>query len=131
MKAGRSNSRSAYSLTGLACRQAGLTGLPTALAAVGAGSVAFFLVAHLMTAMMKLQSDGTLDLKNAIGSVAEVYLKVPGHRAGHGKVNVQVQGRKVECKALTEGAEIQTGQPVRIIEVLGPRTVSVLPLEKE
>ena len=47
-----------------------------------------------------------------------------------GKVTVSIQGRKVECKAVTKGPEIATGTPVRIVDTSASDTLEVLPLER-
>ena len=120
-----------FGLGGLACDQAGFGGLPTLLMAVGAGSVALFLVAYLMSALIRLQSKGNVNLSNATGQTGHVYLRVPGQNSGAGKVNVVVQARLVECKAMTSGPEIPTGSEVRVVGVRGTDTLEVVPVKKE
>ena len=43
--------------------------------------------------MLRLESDGSLQLENAIGATAHVYLGIPPMKEGTGKVHVVVQGR--------------------------------------
>ena len=40
-------------------------------------------------------------------------------------MTVDVQGRSVELRAMTDGDEIPTGSRVRVVEVLGDETVKV------
>ena len=56
-----------FGLGGLACLQAGLSNVPSLAIALGAGFLALYLVAYLMTAMSRLQSRGNIDFKNAVG----------------------------------------------------------------
>jgi hypothetical protein len=119
-----------FGLAGLACTRNGIAEIAALFIAVGAGSVALYIVAYLMAAMYRLQSKGNLDLRNAVGGTAKVYLRVPGERSGQGKVLVAVQGRKVECKAVTSGPEIPTGAEVRIVG-LSADTAEVIPVGKE
>ncbi len=105
-----------FGLVGLAT--AGLQWSPTAVACAAtlAGTTALWLVARLMHSLAALQSQGNVDLANAIGHRANVYLRIPPAGAGHGRIMVQVQGRTVECTAVTRGAEIPTGAEVRVVE---------------
>lgn len=114
-----------FGLAGLAAGKAQFRPVPTLLLGLGAGFLALYLVAYLMSAMNRLQSRGNVSLANAIGQNGKVYLRIPGQRSGAGKVTVVVQGRSVECKALTDGPEIPTGSEVRITSVIDPSTVCV------
>lgn len=119
-----------FGLGGLASQKAGLgsyTGLAISLAA-GAGAV--FAVASLMAGLSRLQSKGNLDLRNAVGAVGKVYLRVPAGKGGVGKVTLEVQGRFVEVEAVTAGPEIPTGSPIRVVAVPSPDTLEVSVLER-
>ncbi|MBI4600598.1 MAG: hypothetical protein HY721_01425 [Planctomycetes bacterium] len=120
-----------FGLSGLASQKSGLGAAPTLVIALCAGSLALYLVAYLMAALSRLQSKGNLDLKNAVGETAKVYLRVPGERSGQGKVIVAVQGRRVECKAVTAGPEIPTGAEVQVVGTSTPDTLEVLVAERK
>ena len=82
------------------------------------GSATLLGVAKLMQFMMKLQSSGNIDVKNAIGLIGEVYIPVPANEGGMGKVNVTVQGRFGEYNAVTKDAELlKTGTFVKVVGV--------------
>lgn len=119
-----------FGLTGLASQSGGLTTAPTLVLSVGAGAVALYIVAYLMSALSRLQSRGNLDLKNAVGQSAKVYLRIPGQRSGQGKVTVSLQGRRVECKAVTAGEEIPTGSEVQVVAASTAGVLEVLPAER-
>ena len=95
-----------------------------------AGALALYLVAYLMGALSGLQSKGNLDFKNAVGERGRVYLRVPGSNSGLGKITLALQGRSVECKAVTRGPEIPTGADVRVVSVTAD-TLEVEPVGKE
>ena len=114
-----------FGLTGLACLDGGVDSTWTFVASVGAGLVAFYLVAWLMAMLWKLRSEGNEDLRNAIGTEGKVYLRVPGKHQGIGKVTVHVQGRKITRKAVTGGDEIPTGTRVNVVALSGDDTLKV------
>jgi hypothetical protein len=119
-----------FGLGGLAAQKAGLgpyTGLAISLAA-GLGAV--FLVASLMAGMSRMQSKGNLDLRNAVGVVGKVYLRIPAGRGGVGKATLEVQGRFIEVEAVTSGPEIPTGMPIRVVAVPSPDTLEVAVMER-
>jgi hypothetical protein len=99
---------------------------PAALSAAAfAGFAALNAVAAVMKGFRKLKHDGTARLVNAVGTTGKVYLRVPGHKSGPGKVTLTVQNRTVECEAVTAATEIPTGANVRVVAVLGPSAVEV------
>ena len=80
------------------------------------GLAAMLLTAAVMQLFIRLQADGTVSLANAVGLRGEVYLSVPAHRAGEGKVNVVIQEKMTECAAVTDEEEpIPTGAPVIVV----------------
>lgn len=83
-----------------------------------AGIATLIGVGFLYRALYKLQSNGNIQIKNAIGLTAEVYIPISAN-GGAGKVNVIVQGRLVEAEAKTLGEkELKTGSLVKIIDVV-------------
>jgi len=105
----------------------GLGDLLSALIAVASGGVALVLVAYLWSLMLQLQSSGNVDPRGAVGKIARVYLRIPPRGDGHGKVTVEVQGRSLELSATTtEEKEIATGDEVMIVDMIGPRVVTVV-----
>ncbi len=59
----------------------------------------------MMRLLMSLRSDGTLDYKNAIGKTGQVYVTIPGNRAGQGQVEIMIQGRLSTVLAVTEAEQ--------------------------
>ena len=94
----------------------------TLVAAVLAGLAMMVLVAWMMKMQSKLQSQGNLEPKNAVGLSGRVYLRIPAANGGFGKVQVKLQGRTAEFSACTAGAELATGALVRLTRMQTPDT---------
>ena len=89
-------------------------------------------IALILREALKLQYDGTLDLRNAVGLSGTVYLTVPPGRAASGKVNVTVQEQLQEFEAVTDSdTPLPTGSPVRVAGLAGEDTLLVEPVEVE
>lgn len=81
--------------------------------------VAFLVVFFLVIRQVKrLAEDNSFQMTEVTGKPAEVYLRIPGNKAGKGKVLVSVKGSMRELDAMTESPEvITTGSVVRIARV--------------
>lgn len=104
-------------------------GLPTVLAATASGTAVMFLVAWIMHMFKKLTSKGNLDPRQAVGTTARVYLRIPAAKSGQGKITVSIQGRSVEFSAVTEGDELPTGSECRVESMTTSDTFVVSALE--
>lgn len=116
-----------FGLAGLAAMSADQPPLIATLIAVGAGLAAMYAVYRLMQWLYSLRADGTADIRRALGKHATVYVRIPGHRSGTGKVQVNVQGRTMEYLAVTADDVLPSGSGVVITQIIGPDTVAVLP----
>ena len=103
------------------------SGLATPAAiAIGAvsGLLMMFVVAKMVQMSRKLAENGALNLRNAIGETASVYVTIPPKSDGTGKVTLQVQGRFGEFDAVNTGnTPITTGTQVVVTDVLGDTLV--------
>lgn len=116
-----------FGIGGLGARSLGAATPLTIIAAVLLGAMGMFGVAVSMRAMLGLQRDATLDIRNALGKVGTVYVPVPGALGGVGKVTLAVQGRTVEYQAVTlEGSVLPTGAPVVVVGIRDDDTLEVL-----
>lgn len=85
---------------------------------LGIGTMA--LVAKMVQLSMKLSENGTVDLRNAIGESATVYIPCPPKNQGMGKITMTLQGQMMELGAFNEGEEIlKTGTKVVVVDVRG------------
>ena len=105
---------------GVACVMGGLADGWTIPVSIICGLVAFVAIGFAYKAIRKLQADGAIDNRNAIGKVAEVYLKIPAKGKGYGKLSIVLQGKLVEMDAVTDETEaIPTGKDVKVISLVG------------
>lgn len=114
-----------FGFGGWAADAGGVSSYTAFVSAVGVGAVAMVVVAWLMRVMQSLQSEGTARIEWAVGMPGSVYLSIPGHREGAGKVTVRMRNRAVEYQAMTSGDALPTGAPVVVTDVVGPGTVEV------
>ena len=99
-------------------RIAGAGALLSVILAAAAGFVTMWLTAKLLSLLLSLQSDGTVDIRNAIGKEGTVYQRIPD--GGTGKVQIVVQNRLMEYEAMSQrGGEIVTGTAVMAVYYKG------------
>lgn len=67
---------------------------------------------------MRLQSDGSINVKKCIGSHCDVYLRIPAENSGTGKVQISINGSIHEYSAVTKGALLPSGSRVRVVDVM-------------
>ena len=116
------------SWVGFLLSRAGVHEIIATACAFVSGMIALIFIAKIMQILMGLQEDGTTNVKNALGQVGQVYIRIPGEEKGIGKVNVTVQEKLCEFDAVTEKSEtIKTGEMVYITDV---RAGNVLVVEK-
>jgi membrane protein implicated in regulation of membrane protease activity len=114
-----------FGLVGLAMhRQSGAGPAASAGVAVAAGAAAVWAISRILGSMMKLQSTGTMDPRNAIGQEGEVYANIPA--TGAGQVQVRVQNHLRIFDAISRaGEELKTGTRVRVVSLSGSRGLVV------
>ena len=95
------------------------------LAAVAVGLVFVLTFVFILRQVMKLSTDKTFHLDEALGLIADTYLRIPAEKKGTGKVMVSVRGSVHEIEAMTEGAEIPTGTKVRVTKVISSELLEV------
>jgi hypothetical protein len=94
-----------------------LAALPVGIL-LGIGTMA--LVAKMVQLSMRLAENGTVDLRNAIGESATVYIPCPPKNQGMGKITMTLQGQMMELGAFNDGEEmLKTGTKVVVVDVRG------------
>ncbi|NJM15463.1 MAG: hypothetical protein HC896_08890 [Bacteroidales bacterium] len=73
----------------------------------------------------KLDEDGTLNMKNAIGKIGTVYLKIPRERSGMGQVQVNIQGFRTLDAITDEPEDLATGKVIEIVDIINNETLLV------
>lgn len=115
--------------SGMALLETELPDVISIIIAVALGIGMLFLMAYIMKWVSKLQSSGNIDVGNAIGKVAQVYLAIPPCGEGAGKVNITIQDKYCEFNAITTvSSKIKTGAYVRVVAVDEIGTLVVEPI---
>ncbi|MFH0910356.1 MAG: hypothetical protein V1918_02445 [Planctomycetota bacterium] len=114
-----------FGLVGLALtRESGVGQTLAFLGAGAAGLAAMYGVAKFFSALLGLQSSGTIDMKNALGAEGKVYLTIPA--GGTGKVELVVQDHLKIFDAVADANEpIKTGERVRVERLVAGETLVV------
>ncbi len=114
-----------FGLVGLAMsRGSGLHYLISLGGALAAGLLTVWVTDRLFRSFSKLQSSGTLNLKNAVGQEGKVYLTIKPDEPG--KVQVTIQGRLMTLDAVgKDGAHIATDARVKVVELQGTNQLVV------
>ncbi len=111
---------------GIALDSANISSYITLPVSIAAGFAVMVLIAFLFKAIMKLESSGNIDIRNALGVSGTVYLKIPAKREGSGKVNVMIQGSYCERDAVTDNEEsLPTGSEIVVTGFSGQNTLVV------
>jgi membrane-bound ClpP family serine protease len=75
-----------------------------------------WLLAQMFRCASKLQCDGTIRVRRALGAGATVYLRIPAQ--GTGQIQVEIDGRLHIRDAVSGGGEeIKTGEQVTVVWV--------------
>ncbi len=116
-----------YGWGALAISRAGHPWLTAMLVGLVLGAAAMVLVAVAMGLILALQTDGTLDRRNAVGLSGSVYLTIPAQRQGSGKVSIVIQDTLTECDAVTDEAEpLPTGTEVTVVGLTREQALIVM-----
>ncbi len=114
--------------TGIAFLENGMEQLPAVILSALSGAAAMLVTALILKSFLKLQYNGTLDIKNAVGLCGTVYLTIPAKRASAGKVTLLLQEQLSEFEAVTDAEEpIKTGAEVTVVGVSGKTVLIVQP----
>ncbi|QCX40780.1 hypothetical protein FF125_20900 [Aureibaculum algae] len=120
-----------FGWTGVVCTGYDLSDGVILTISVIAGLLMMVATSSLFYFMNRLTEDGTLKIKNAIGTVGEVYLPIGANRTKTGKVQISVQGSLRELEALTdENIDLATGTVVKVIEIVSAELLLVETLSK-
>jgi hypothetical protein len=120
-----------FGWSGIACIDAGLSKPVTVIISVICGLIMMAVMGAMFYYMSKLTSSGTLNYKNAINAVGEVYLTIGADRSKMGKAHVRIQGSLRELEALTDAStDLISGSVIRVKDVTDNGILIVEPLNK-
>ena len=96
------------------------------------GFLALVGMAYMMRAIYRMQASGNIDVGNAIGKVAQVYIPIPAKAEKSGKVTITLQEQYCEFEAITTAEEtLKTGAYVRVVSVNGAGVLLVEPISEK
>jgi uncharacterized membrane protein len=107
-----------FGWTGISSISAGYSSEVTLAISIGCGLLMMFAMASLFYYLGKLTSNGSLQIKNALNNVGEVYLTIGANRSSIGKVQINVQGGLRELQALTdEDVDLHQGDIIHVTQI--------------
>ncbi|WP_405294703.1 hypothetical protein [Algibacter sp. Ld11] len=107
-----------FGWSGIACMDAGLSKPLTIIISIVCGLIMMVVMAAMFYYMQKLNHSGTLNFKNAVGQVGEVYLTIGAKRSSIGKAHVRIQGALRELEALTDSEiDLKSGAVISVKDV--------------
>lgn len=107
-----------FGWSGIACIDAGLSKPITITISMVCGLIMMAIMGAMFYYMRKLNHSGTLNFKNAIGGVGEVYLTIGANRSSIGKAHVRIQGALRELEALTDSeTDLKSGSVITVKQV--------------
>lgn len=81
------------------------------------GILFVYLFFIIIKQVQKLAEDNSFQLNNTLNKTAEVYLTIPEHKKGKGKIMISINGAFHELEAITEQEKINTGAIVKVIKI--------------
>lgn len=103
---------------GIACINSGLSKPLTVVLSFACGLFMMLIMAAMFFFMKKLTDSGTLDYKNAIDAIGEVYIPIGANRSTIGKVQVRVQNTLRELEALSDSlTDLKSGTIIKVTSV--------------
>ena len=119
-----------FAWTGIACLDSGLSNGLSIVISIVAGIAMMLIMGTLFYFLAKATESGTLQMKNAIGSIGEVYLEIKANRGNIGKVQIQVQGTLRTLDALTDDDNPLKQGAVVIVTEIASNNIMIVTLSK-
>jgi hypothetical protein len=82
----------------------------------------FFLI---IRQLMRLSEDNSFRIHETLNHQATVYIPIPPHKSGSGKIQISIRGSIHEISALTAGEKLESGALVRVIKISADNMVEV------
>lgn len=108
-----------FGWVGLAIYTENGSSLMASIGGMAAGALMVLFMAFLIKKINDLKEDGTMQVTQAIGKTATVYLTIPASRSGKGLIQLSVNGSVHELEAITDAAEpISSNSTVKVVEII-------------
>jgi len=115
-----------FGVAGKAALSAGFQQSTALVLAVLVGMSAMYGMYWLMKLIGGLTSSGNERIDNALGQTATVYIPIPAAGQGAGKVQLSMQNRIVEYRAVTDDdSRLNTGETVEVVDIAGSDVLCV------
>jgi len=115
---------------GFACRWEWQMGAVVSAMCASAFGFGLMLFSSLgMWQMKKMNEVGRYDVRNTVGRIGRVYLKIPARGQGRGQIQIDVDGRHKVVSAISTGPEIASYAAVKVMDVQEGETVIVEPVD--
>lgn len=82
---------------------------------IGVAFVAIFF--FIIVQLRKFSENNSFQISSTIDRIGSVYLSIPEHKSGKGKVQISIKGAFYELDAITANDRIRTNETVKIIGV--------------
>ncbi|MCB0381614.1 MAG: hypothetical protein KDD24_10180, partial [Flavobacteriales bacterium] len=120
-----------FGWTGVVCIDNKLSTSLTLIISSVAGILMMVVTSLLFLWINSMAHSGTLKIKNAIGTIGEVYLPIGANRKNIGKVQIKVQGSLRELEAITdEDEDLKTSTLVEVTEIVSAELLLVKKISK-
>jgi len=117
---------SLFGWVGVVLAEEGLNTILIFFIATICGLIGMFVIAMMFYLISKMQRNGNINIKNAIGKKGQVYLTIPAKQSGKGKIQITIQERYTEVNAMTNSLKpLPTGTMVRVVDVIDINTLLV------
>ena len=117
---------SLFGWVGVVLAEEGLNTFIIFFIATVSGLIGMLVIALMFYSISKMQRNGNINIKNAIGQVGQVYLTIPAKQSGQGKIQITIQERYTEVNAMTSSLKsLPTGTMVRVVDVIDINTLLV------
>jgi membrane protein implicated in regulation of membrane protease activity len=115
-----------FGVAGKAALSAGFQPSTAFVLAALVGITAMYGMYWLMKLIGGLNSSGNERIDNALGQTATVYIPIPAAGKGAGKVQLSMQNRIVEYRAVTDDdSKLNTGETVEVVDIAGSDVLCV------
>lgn len=117
---------SLFGWVGVVLAEEGLSTFIIFFIATVCGLIGMLVIALMFYSISKMQRNGNINIKNAIGHTGQVYITIPAKQSGQGKIQITIQERYTEVNAMTSSLKsLPTGTMVRVVDVIDINTLLV------
>lgn len=85
--------------------------------AVAVGALFVYLFFVIIRVVQRLAEDNSFQINSTLHMTGEVYVPIPGHKNGKGKIMISVKGAYHELEAMTENDAIPSGTVVKVVRI--------------